>query len=224
MKTSQAGVMLVELAIAVLVMGVVGLVSFSLLSGSRRAQDEAAAGNALMVAEQAVRTFVLREKRLPCPDAAGSGYEAKDADGRCPAGVVVGGLPFASLQIEKPPGDGEIRYGVLRGPLADLARPADLPATLFDSDGSARFLAALFKAQEGTPGSLQPYVAAIAEADANTDCSGVSSNPAFLLMVSRTPQPSVNPNCFFDDPSKGDKVLAVGRLELLGWVHPRLAD
>ena len=224
MKRSQGGSLLLEVALVTAVVGVLAVVSFSVLSATRKSQDQAVAGNSLMITEQAIRTFMLREKRLPCPDLAGNGFEAKDAVGQCPAGLTTGYVPFESLQLEKPPVNGSIRYGVWRGPTADLTRPS--AATSSPSyrglEGQSLLLYALVDALKATLDTDKPYIAQLNALNEHTNCAAPSDNPAFLLAVDAPTQRESPSRCFADDPATGNKVLAVSRQELLGWARARL--
>lgn len=131
---STRGFSLVELAVAVAALGVLTWAVASSYAGAAdgmraRAQAE---GEQLRAA---VRAFALTQRRLPCPDADGDGWEDIDASGTCPAGtepLQVGWFPYRSLGRDLPQAPMQALYGVYRNPAAD----ADL-AVLAERSGDA---------------------------------------------------------------------------------------
>lgn len=223
MRHRQSGSLLVEISLAMMAMGALALVAVPMLSGTKKNQDRALAGNSLMLAEQAVRTFILREKRLPCPDPVGGGYEARDADGQCPPGLATGFLPYAALQLDKPAIDGVVRYGVWRGAGADLANRAASTVADGASDGSQQLLDALARALKSPPGTALPYVARLNGQLQHVDCTAASDNPAFVMAVQASASVAGSALCFADDRAAGNQVRWVGRQELLGWAKFRFS-
>ena len=208
----QRGWSMVELGVVLMVFGYLGTAYLNALSGTEKLREEMGEASALSAAEQQIRAFALRAKRLPCPDVTGAGWE----DSNCAAsGAQVGRLPYNTLQMEEPvlQGGGAIRYGVWREATSDLGT-AVIPSG--DVDGGPRFLLNLGAAAILPGGTGQPFVAG-SDADGNAvNCSVVANNPAFVLSVG-PPSPA---NCFSDEKKRG--VRAVGRHELLGWIQSRL--
>jgi len=216
---------MVELGAVLVVFGCLGTAYLGALASTEKLREEMGEQSALSAAEQQIRAFALREKRLPCPDVAGTGWE----DGSCTAAAPgtrhrVGGLPYNTLQMENPvlQGGGVIRYGVWRHAGSDLGTN-QIPAT--DVDGGPRFLRNLGMAADPVvtpaPTTNQPFVAGLDANGKAVDCSVVANNPAFVLAVAplRKETPG-SQNCFSDETNRGMK--AVGRQELLGWIQSRL--
>ncbi len=125
---AQGGFSMVEMAIALVV---AGLMSWAAFSGYETvtAQQEIERGRAEAGQLQSiVRAFALRHGRLPCPDsdAAADGYENVTA-GVCNAGNQVGWFPYVSVGLEMPTAKFLARYSVFRGPdvASDLAVVAE---------------------------------------------------------------------------------------------------
>lgn len=103
----QAGFSLVELAIALLVLGLVAMLLARFL-GHRSSVELQRVDTALLVrADQALTGFAVRHARLPCPDLDGDGRED------CGGQAQIGRLPFRDLGLPDLRA-GRLRYGVLR--------------------------------------------------------------------------------------------------------------
>lgn len=109
------GFSLVELAVVLVIVGVVGALLWRVLPQWRPAAEGDPIARDLILAEQAIQGFVLSSHRLPCPDTSvgGDGLE------ECGSGVAVGRVPARTLGL--PATFGQMRYGVHRGGGADLA-------------------------------------------------------------------------------------------------------
>lgn len=117
--SAQAGFSMVEVAIALVV---AGLMSWAAFSGYETvtAQQEIERGRAEAQQVQSVlRAFALRHGRLPCPDsdAVADGYE-NEAAGVCNAGNQVGWFPYVTVGLSMPTNGFLARYSVYRGPTA----------------------------------------------------------------------------------------------------------
>jgi len=109
----QSGFSLVELAVSLVLVGVVGLVVWRVMPASRGVAEGDTPQLRLRQAQDAIEGFALRRHRLPCPAALdGTGGEVCGAD-------ALGELPWRTLGL--PRGDVALRYGVYRTPTADLA-------------------------------------------------------------------------------------------------------
>jgi len=178
-----AGVTLVELAV---VISIVGLLSVTVSAGYTDFSQVRAAASAKADAEagrQAVRAFVLRNKRLPCPDLSAQGDAAREGTaGSCPVGAQVGWLPYESLGLTRPDRGARMRYAVSRSAAADLVAPAAAASGL-DLDGTARMRAALVAAARLPNGSDRPFLTGPGSPGAPENCAAVQSNPAFALVA-----------------------------------------
>lgn len=137
------GFTLIELALALLVLGLIAALALALLPQltDRMRLDETGIGTDLV--DEAVVGFALANNRLPCPDTNDDGLEG--GAGGCEPADEVGRLPFRDLGLPGPALDEArlpLRYAVYRNPGAD----ADLVSL------EERFEPALPDALEITPG------------------------------------------------------------------------
>lgn len=114
----QSGYSLVELAIALVVVGIVLVLIWNYMAVDARHSLSNSQRATLRLADTAVTGFALAHARLPCPDSNGDGRED------C-AGQAVGRLPFATIGMPQARA-GHIRYGVYRGGSAAPLDDADL--------------------------------------------------------------------------------------------------
>lgn len=123
-----SGVTLVELALVLVIIGIIASASAIVYLGVLRN----AGGKQVVDAQLAnlsgnIVAFVKKNNRLPCPDTIGNGFEGLSL-GVCPNGVVRGWLPYISLGLSQPNNDARAIYGVYRNPpLADLTSFVDIP-------------------------------------------------------------------------------------------------
>lgn len=121
----QAGFTLLELAV---VLVVVGLMSWAAFSGYTTVSDEQDVERGRAEAQQlqsVLRAFALRNGRLPCPAINSNGYESLTA-GACSSGNQLGWFPYISVGLELPTDRLRARYSVFRAANATLAQDADL--------------------------------------------------------------------------------------------------
>lgn len=116
-RAAQSGFSMVEVAVALVV---AGLMSWAAFSGYETvtAQQEIERGRAEADQLQSIlRAFALRHGRLPCPDsdAVADGYENPPA-GNCVGGNQVGWFPYVSVGLPMPTDKFLARYSVYRGP------------------------------------------------------------------------------------------------------------
>lgn len=236
----EAGATLVELAT---VLSIIGLLTLALSAG----YEDMAQVRATMVAKadaeaarQAVRAFVLRNKRLPCPDFSAFGDVSREGlGGTCPAGAQVGWLPYESLGLTRPDRGARLRYAVSRGAGVDLVAP---PAVAFgpDLDGGARLRAALGATARLPADTVRPFLTGPGTAASPEDCTYVQSNPAFVLIAPVTDRDGAGAGppgfdgvnaamaatgrtCIAAPTRRGDSayddvVVAEGATALLGWI------
>lgn len=233
-----AGVSLVELAVVLSILGLLGVVVGTGLGDAARMGDRSNARADAERARQAVRTFALRHHRLPCPDLSDFGDGAREGlAGSCPAGIQVGWLPYESLGLTRPDREQRLRYAVARAGGADLVVPATPGGTL---EGSTPFRVALAAAARRPRGSDRPYLTGPGTAASPEDCAAVQSNPAFVLVAPVRDADGAGPaHPGFDGVNAGmasasrlciaapsrpadarydDVVLAEGATALLGWL------
>lgn len=187
----QSGVTLVELAV---VITIVGLLSVVVSAGYQDVAGQSAATLARADAEaarQAVRAFVLRNKRLPCPDLSVDGEVAREGlGGSCPASAQVGWLPYESLGLTKPDRTRRMRYAVSRAGV-DLVVPPAAATVRPDLDGATRFRAALAASARLPEGTARPYLTGPGTTAAPEACGFVQSNPAYALIAPATDRDGV---------------------------------
>jgi|GEM_PF-7029825 len=205
----QRGSFLLEVALVLVAVGALTVATFEAQSAWRQRQQQAGAKNIVMAVDAAVRKFVARDRRLPCPANGASGVEARGAGG-CTSPV--GSVPYATLGMELPsaPGGLTLRYGVT----VALAQPG--------SEGLMKEAIELAEQPDDGGSTAAPYLAG---PDANgmfANCGSVATNPAYVLMW-RPPAgagvPSVPPLCFRESADGSMGVHAVGGLEFLGWLQ-----
>lgn len=124
---TQRGFTFLELALALLVVGLVSWSAFSAYDVFHDAQDRREAQDNARHVQGQLRAFALRHGRLPCPDtsATGTGYENL-AGGVCAAGSQVGWFPYVSAGLAVPTDDHRARYAVYRLANATASLDADL--------------------------------------------------------------------------------------------------
>ncbi|MGB3392075.1 MAG: type II secretion system protein [Stenotrophomonas sp.] len=237
----SAGFTLVEVAVVAGILGLLALTMTSAFEGMEQARVQNRAQADAEAARQALRHFLLRNKRLPCPDNSANGDSGREAggSGSCPGGLSTGWLPYESLGLQLPVRSQRLRYGVRRGSDADLVAPTPGAIDSPDLEGSAGLASALSKAATTTASSSFPYYAAATAT--STTCGGSDLvNPAFVLVAPATDRDGNSgalagfdaPNLGFADGSDtctaapshpasiayDDVVVAESSTALLGWL------
>lgn len=176
----QEGFTLLELAV---VLVVAGLMSWAAFSGyaTVSAEQEIERGRAEGAQLQSLlRAFALRNGRLPCPAVNPDGYESLTA-GTCSAGNQLGWFPYVSVGLELPTERLRARYSVFRAANASAAQDADLAVALErtgDAPGDATYLdtndliAALNNAAALPFSAARTYLTGDAGAAGAIDCAG----------------------------------------------------
>lgn len=217
-RRKQVGNLLMELgftlaalgALAATIMGGLGAIEQSRLASERRHHMERA--------NQALKTFVLRSNRLPCPDLTGNGMEG-DAAGECSDTARVGRLPYASLNLLAPANGAFLKYGVSRtSSTSDLVK-AGSPATSKYSFSS--FVIAAGAASIAVASANEPFVAGRGEDGRLSNCGAPALRPAYALMFV-TPDMPMASLCFNETPVLQVDVTYMRHEELLGWAASNL--
>lgn len=118
----QRGFSLLELAMVLVVLGLVTLLVVQFLGAASRERHEVASRDLLTRADDALLAYAMVNSRLPCPASNGSGNEDCSSN-------QIGQLPYKTLGLPDANAR-KIRYGVLRRPAlrktdADLTRRLD---------------------------------------------------------------------------------------------------
>lgn len=182
---ASRGFSLVELAVAVSVIGVIAAMATAGYSDYVEVRARARAHAEAETARQAIRAFALRNKRLPCPDRSADGDGAREGlAGNCGSGVQVGWLPYESLGLTRPDRGRRLRYAVSRAGGADLVAPVGSASDGLDLDGAARFRATLAAAARLSRNGTRPFLTGRGVPGDPESCAGnVQSNPAFALVA-----------------------------------------
>lgn len=139
----QAGFSLLELAMVLVVLGLVTLLLVQFLGTASRERHEVASADLLTRADDALLAYAMINSRLPCPASNGGGEE------NCGSGQV-GQLPYKTLGLPDANAR-KIRYGVLRRPAVLAQYDADL------SKGSDRYFPLqTFGGKSATEGKALP--------------------------------------------------------------------
>jgi prepilin-type N-terminal cleavage/methylation domain-containing protein len=170
-QLKTAGFSLLELIVAVVVLGVLASVSSVLYLGLLSKDGGVQVTDAkLKSLSGSVIAFVKTHHRLPCPDNTGNGYEALNA-GVCTSGVQVGWLPYVSMGLSPPSDNERAIYGVYRSTGADLA----VSTTVSILTGAASAVTSsniIYMTGDGTT------------TNGSEDCvNTISSNPAYIILA-----------------------------------------
>lgn len=104
-RRGQSGISILEVVIALLVLGLLTVAAWKLQSGVVVEARQDADGELVTRADQALRTFIARNSRLPCPAADNTGTE------RCVTGMAAstGFVPWVTVGLPDA-GAGSLRY------------------------------------------------------------------------------------------------------------------
>lgn len=178
--SSWRGFSMVEMAVALVVIGLMVSASGAFLGLFGSGQKLVADARLVSLSESVV-AFAGERNRLPCPDTAGTGYEA---GAPCPVSAQVGWLPYLSMGLSQPPEQERAVYGVYRNGAvaADLAVVTDAVAPATDS---VKLLTKLsVAALQGASSNFVYLTGDGTTANGNENCVGnVASNPAFVLLA-----------------------------------------
>ncbi len=187
----EAGFSLLELAVALAVLGAIGFVVSSAYLNVQAARDRDRATQLGESLRESVRAFALANARLPCPDTDGDGWEG-DAGGACPAAAEAGWFPYRSLGLDLPDARFRAAYGVYRSANADATLDADLAVRKergTDTPGDAHYqdardlIIALNSVAGAPPDASHARLTGNGGSEGAIDCAGnIRSHPAFFLV------------------------------------------
>ncbi|PTT19430.1 prepilin-type cleavage/methylation domain-containing protein [Acidovorax sp. HMWF029] len=245
---SQAGLSLIELSVALVVAGLLSWASFSAYE-TVSAQQQIEKGRAQAQQLQSIlRSFALRNGRLPCPDvsAVANGYESLTA-GECSSGSQLGWFPYVSLGLEIPTQELRARYAVFRAANADVSQDADLAVSKERTGDSASetnyldvtdLIAALKNASVVPLSTARAYLTGDAGAAGVINCGANAVMPAAYWVVvplqdrdndgSRLDPPHTMTSLCAASPSaplrfaSDDVVVAESPAQLAGWLRSSL--
>lgn len=174
---SVAGFSLVEIAIVIVVIGLVAALSMGAFSGALGGREIKTASALAQGIDGAILAYARANNHLPCPDANGDGWE-DGAPGPCPASLEIGYVPYESIGVQSPATAERAIYAVYRnaGITADLVAPATL--TRVD------FLRAMANGATAAVTTSHVYVTGDSAATGAENCGGNQVfHPAFAVIV-----------------------------------------
>lgn len=208
------GITLPEVAITLLATGMLvtgGLAISKRVSATATAQSDK---SQLAALDEAVRRFAVREGRLPCPDANHDGRE-EGAGAACPAGLVVGELPWVTLELPSEPAaiaGRQLTYAVWRQAGTDLVNPTW--SGTGDQQEAKRFLQTAAEASLKGIDPDQPNLMLRRQTSRRT-CVDSLENPAYIISYEDPTLSTPSPHCLSGGNDR--MVVATSRYELTGW-------
>lgn len=235
-RRGQSGYSLLELAVALAILGALGTGMHSAFEAMQQARLHNAGQADAEAGRQALRAYVLRNKRLPCPDTSAYGDRGR-SDGSCAQSI--GWLPYETLGLDIPVRERRMRYGVYRSGTIDLAAPTLASVDEPDLEGRSGYADLLERLATQPPSTAVPWYSPDAIA-AGAACTGVRrANPAFVLVAPGAALDDPGAGAPFDGPNRGfatgtslcvappsrgadsrydDVVVAESASALLGWL------
>lgn len=231
----SGGFSLVELAVVLVILGVISMVLLQFLGVASQERRETASRDLLTRADDALLAFAMVNSRLPCPAVAGAGVED------C-SGSQVGTLPYRTLGLPDANAR-KIRYGVLRRSAsrkidADLAQrldrfdPLQVIAGGLGTElpvGNANGLDLCWAIRTAQQSPADPAYLHVTRPDAPTS---IADNVAYALALPGQSRPfsgnQASTAPAFDSPRRRsgadhqDRVVAVGLDQL--WTRMRCGD
>lgn len=247
-RSAQKGFTFVEMAVVLVVGGLLSWAAFSAYDTVLDAKDRRQAQDMARQVQSQLRAFAVRHGRLPCPDAsaAGTGLESL-VGGVCGTGNLIGWFPYVSVGADLPVAEYRARYAVYRAPNASAAADADLALNL-ERSGDApghvnhRDVSDLIVALNNVAGLAlatdQPHLTGDGGVAGAVDCAtNRQMSVAYWLVVPLKdrsgdgerldpPQASVGP-CVFSpgtpvSATNDDVVLSESPTQLAGWLRKSL--
>lgn len=247
-RPAQKGFTFVEMAVVLVVGGLLSWAAFSAYDTVLDAKDRRQAQDMARQVQSQLRAFAVRHGRLPCPDAsaAGTGLESL-VGGVCGTGNLIGWFPYVSVGADLPVAEYRARYAVYRAPNASAAADADLALNL-ERSGDApghvnhRDVSDLIVALNNVAGlalaTNQPHLTGDDGVAGAVDCAtNRQMSVAYWLVVPLKdrsgdgerldpPQASAGP-CVFSpgtpvSATNDDVVLSESPTQLAGWLRKSL--
>lgn len=175
-----SGYTLLELATVLAILGVLTMTVSSAVESMHQARLYNLSQAQAETARQALRAYVLRNKRLPCPDTSTHGDNGRSST---PCSASSGWLPYESLGLDTPERSRRLRYGVYRNAGIDLVDPAASSVDELDLEGRSGLAALLAELTAATATTAALHYANDA-APGGTGCAGSQyANPGFVLVA-----------------------------------------
>ncbi|GAB4090412.1 type II secretion system protein [Hydrogenophaga soli] len=121
----QSGLTALEMAVVLVVLGLLAWRGVGVLDAAQAQRQREQAKGELQTLRDRLSTYALQNKRLPCPDVNGQGWEG-DSTGACDA-ATTGWVPYRTLGLDLPTQGLRTAYAVFRAPHGtDAQLDADL--------------------------------------------------------------------------------------------------
>lgn len=210
-SVQQSGFTLIELAVVLIMIGLITGAAIRLYHPAQDRIDEVKAEQILLGIKQSLISFAISHRRLPCADTNSNGFEGGAAGCGAAATAQTGSVPYATLGIDLPGTPGQeifrrdIVYGVYRNNNAIPASDADLAIVLErtgDLLGDSRyqdlgdFRRALTNGATAATSSNFVYRTGDGDTSAENCGTNVVANAAFLLASAGTQDANLDGNRF----------------------------
>lgn len=215
----QYGFSLLELLLVLVVIGVLSLLAKFAFSGVDDVRQQQQAQAEEEVVREALRYYVLANKRLPCPDFNADGYEDRNSSGACSQNGEIGYVPYYSIG-STPSENNRMTYGVYRA-----ASPNDitvLEERTGDEEGAPDYmnLGDAITALMQIPAAVNSshiYVAGV-NSDGLSNCgTSVSTHPVFVLIVPNTNKDNDSGSGLLDGENANADNCIASPLQSLAW-------
>jgi prepilin-type N-terminal cleavage/methylation domain-containing protein len=223
-QAKSKGFTLIELALVILVIGVIVSAAQSFYRDSIKTSEYAKINSHLEGINQAIITFAMENKRLPCADTDGNGYESSGSPPVCRAGVLdqTGAVPYKTLGMNQMADTqtqlvlSNIIYGVYRNANSTLISDADLAQNIDrtgDLPGSQYYqnnfdlIKGLTNAETAIKSNSYIYTTGIGT---NENCSTFNQTNLAYVLVSAGIEDQDNDGNVFDGVNKNLKLNGTG--------------
>ncbi len=197
-EARQRGWSVIEMSVVLAVIGLLAWSGLGTVETGMAQRDRDQAQQQAQAWRDRLRAYALNNRRLPCPDLTGQGWEG-DASGACGT-AMAGWLPYRALGLDLPAQEFRAAYAVFRAPNAaqpeqdaDLAvrreRTGDAAGVVGFQDvfDLVRALNRATEAAAAAPAGVlvgQPHVTGDAARTGVADCAALPrDNVAFRILV-----------------------------------------